>query len=86
MKTSWICRVTSISGMMDALLHQKNHITQILRLFTQTDANVASNYCDFFILIFKNNEIRCMLLARCPRGHSSTGLRAAERHAGAAGE
>jgi glutaredoxin 3 len=49
------------------LPHQKNHITQILRLFTQTDANVAGNYCDFFIPIFKNNEVRCMLLAFAAR-------------------
>lgn len=49
------------------LPHHKNHITQILRLFTQTDANVAGNYCDYFIPIFKNNEIRCMLLAFAAR-------------------
>lgn len=44
-----------------------NQITQILRLFTQTDAQVGQNYCDLFIPYFKNNEIRCMLLAFASR-------------------
>lgn len=47
--------------------HEKNHITQILRLFTQSDTQVGANYCDYFIPIFKNNEIRCMLLAFAAR-------------------
>lgn len=42
---------------------EKNHVTQILRLFTQTDVQVAHNYCDLFIPKFKNNEIRNMLLS-----------------------
>jgi ribonucleoside-diphosphate reductase beta chain len=42
---------------------EKNHITQILRLFTQTDVTVGGNYCDLFIPKFKNNEIRNMLLS-----------------------
>ena len=37
---------------------EKNHITQIFRLFTQSDVQVATNYCDLFIPKFKNNEIR----------------------------
>jgi glutaredoxin 3 len=47
--------------------HEKNHITQILRLFTQSDVQVGGNYCDYFIPLFKNNEIRCMLLAFAAR-------------------
>lgn len=43
--------------------NEKNHIKQILRLFTQTDVQVGSNYCDLFIPRFKNNEIRNMLLS-----------------------
>jgi len=42
---------------------EKEHITQILRLFTQTDVQVGSNYCELFIPVFKNNEIRNMLLS-----------------------
>lgn len=42
---------------------EKEHITQILRLFTQTDVQVGGNYCDLFIPVFKNNEIRNMLLS-----------------------
>lgn len=42
---------------------EKNHVTQILRLFTQSDVQVAHNYCDLFIPKFKNNEIRNMLLS-----------------------
>lgn len=46
---------------------QKEFITQILRLFTQTDVQVGQNYCDQFIPTFKNNEIRAMLLAFAAR-------------------
>jgi glutaredoxin 3 len=40
---------------------EKNHITQIFRLFTQSDVQVASNDYDYFLPYFKNNEIRMML-------------------------
>ena len=42
---------------------EKEHITQILRIFTQSDVAVGGNYCDIFIRVFKNNEIRNMLLS-----------------------
>lgn len=42
---------------------EKTHITQILRIFTQSDVAVGGNYCDIFIRVFKNNEIRNMLLS-----------------------
>jgi len=42
---------------------EKQHITQILRIFTQSDVAVGGNYCDLFISAFKNNEIRNMLLS-----------------------
>jgi ribonucleoside-diphosphate reductase beta chain len=42
---------------------EKHHVTQILRLFTQSDVAVADNYCELFIPSFKNNEIRNMLLS-----------------------
>lgn len=42
---------------------EKDHITQILRIFTQSDVAVGGNYCDIFISQFKNNEIRNMLLS-----------------------
>ena len=48
-------------------LHEKEHITQILRLFTQTDCQVASNYCDLFLPRFKNHEIRQMLMSFASR-------------------
>ena len=41
---------------------EKAHITQILRVFTQSDVAVGGNYCDVFIPRFKNNEVRNMLL------------------------
>ena len=47
-------------GLTDA---ERKHITSILRIFTQSDCAVASNYCDQFIPVFKNNEIRNMLLS-----------------------
>jgi len=42
---------------------EKEHITQILRLFTQSDCEVENNYCDVFIPIFKNNEVRQLLVS-----------------------
>ncbi len=45
------------------LSEEKAHITQILRIFTQSDCVVAGNYVDQFLPIFKNNEIRNMLLS-----------------------
>ena len=42
---------------------KKEFITNILRLFTQLDVAVGQNYCDQFIPIFKNNEVRNMLLS-----------------------
>ena len=39
----------------------RNHITQILRLFTQSDVQVGTNYLESYIPKFKNNEIRAML-------------------------
>jgi ribonucleotide reductase beta subunit family protein with ferritin-like domain len=40
---------------------EKNHITQILKLFTQLDIEVGRNYIDHFLPNFKNNEIRMMI-------------------------
>lgn len=42
-------------------IEEKNHITQILRLFTQSDVAVGTNYLQHYIPKFKNNEIRAML-------------------------
>lgn len=44
-----------------------NMVTQILRVFTEGDKNVAGNYADFFIPYFKNNEARCWLLSIAAR-------------------
>jgi len=46
---------------------EKNHITQILRLFTQSDVVVAGNYSTLYIPKFMNNEIRSMLLSFAAR-------------------
>jgi ribonucleotide reductase beta subunit family protein with ferritin-like domain len=46
---------------------EKDYITNILRLFTQSDVAVASNYADFLIPTFHNNEIRQMLLSFASR-------------------
>ena len=46
---------------------EKNHITQILRLFTQSDVAVGTNYLEYYIPKFKNNEIRAMLTAFASR-------------------
>lgn len=40
---------------------EKEFITNVLRLFTQSDVQVGSNYHEFLIPKFKNNEVRNML-------------------------
>jgi glutaredoxin 3 len=40
---------------------EREYITNILRLFTQSDVAVGQNYFDQFIPKFKNNEVRNML-------------------------
>lgn len=40
---------------------EKDFVTNVLRLFTQSDVAVGQNYYDQFIPKFKNNEIRNML-------------------------
>ena len=40
---------------------EKDYITNILRLFTQSDVAVGQNYYDQFIPKFKNNEVRNMM-------------------------
>ena len=45
----------------------REFITNILRLFTQLDVAVGQNYCDQFIPIFKNNEVRNMLTSIASR-------------------
>ena len=47
----------------DITFEEKEHIKNILRIFTQSDVAVGGNYCDLFISAFKNNEIRNMLLS-----------------------
>jgi len=46
-------------GKMTAV--EKDYVTNILRLFTQSDVAVGQNYYDQFIPKFKNNEVRNML-------------------------
>ena len=40
---------------------EKNHITQILKLFTASDVAVGTNYLEYYLPKFKNNEVRAML-------------------------
>jgi len=47
------------SGKMSSV--EKEYVTNILRLFTQSDVAVGQNYYDQFIPKFKNNEVRNML-------------------------
>lgn len=46
---------------------EKQFITQVLRLFTQSDVAVGSYYHDKLIPIFRNNEIRNMLASFAAR-------------------
>jgi glutaredoxin 3 len=40
---------------------EKHQLTQIFRLFTQSDMIVGNNYIDALLSIFRNNEVRQML-------------------------
>lgn len=42
---------------------EKDHITQILRLFTQSDKVVGGSHVDVFLPYFKNNEARMAILS-----------------------
>jgi len=42
-------------------------ITQVLKLFTQSDVQVGSNYTTFLLPVFKNNEIQNMLMSFAAR-------------------
>ena len=42
-------------------VEEKEFITQVLRLFTQSDVQVGENYHELLIPKFKNNEVRNML-------------------------
>ncbi len=54
--------------------HEKDHITQILRLFTQSDKIVGGSHVDVFLPYFKNNEARMAILSIANR--ESTHMRA----------
>lgn len=47
--------------------NEKSLITNILKLFTTSDVVVGSCYADYFIPVFKNNEVRSMLLSFAAR-------------------
>lgn len=42
---------------------EKNLLTQIFRFFTQADIDVANGYVDNYMKVFKNNDIRMMMLS-----------------------
>lgn len=46
---------------------EKTFITQILRLFTQSDVIVGGSYVDVFLPALKNNEVRMMMLSFAQR-------------------
>ena len=46
---------------------EKNLVIEIMKTFTQGDAEVASGYIDHFLPAFKNNEVRQMLLSIAAR-------------------
>lgn len=46
---------------------EKHLVVEIMKTFTQSDAQVAEGYADYFIPTFKNNEARQMLLSFAAR-------------------
>ena len=58
-KALWIEDEIDLSEEITQL--EKDYITNILRLFTQSDVAVGQNYYDQFIPKFKNNEVRNMM-------------------------
>ena len=49
------------------LPEEKNLVLEIMKTFTQSDAEVATGYIEYFLPTFKNNEIRQMLLSIASR-------------------
>lgn len=67
-KMMWIVDEISLSNDLKEFYNiltdrEKNVIIQTLRFFTQTDAEIARAYVDYYLPIFKNPDIRMMLLA-----------------------
>jgi ribonucleoside-diphosphate reductase beta chain len=46
---------------------EKTLVLEIMKTFTQSDAEVATGYIEFFLPYFKNNEVRQMLLSIAAR-------------------
>lgn len=65
-KTHWVTEEANLSSDIEDWRvnlsdSEKNLITQILRFFTQGDADVATAYYNKYIPMFENEEIRMML-------------------------
>ena len=54
---------TDVKDWQDLSDSDKNLLTQIFRLFTQSDVDVASGYVDKYLPMFKIPEARMMMLA-----------------------
>ena len=53
---------TDVKDWTDILTdHERNLLTQIFRLFTQSDVDVASGYIDKYMRVFKKPEARMMM-------------------------
>tara|TARA_R100000805_G_C3597165_1_gene98172 strand:- start:262 stop:1149 length:888 start_codon:yes stop_codon:yes gene_type:complete len=50
-----------VKDWQDMTSHEKNLLTQIFRLFTQSDVDVASGYIDKYMRVFKKPEARMMM-------------------------
>ena len=50
-----------VKDWQDITLDEKNLLTQIFRLFTQSDVDVASGYIDKYMRVFKKPEARMMM-------------------------
>ena len=50
-----------VKDWQDMTSHEKNLLTQIFRLFTQSDVDVASGYIDKYMRVFKKPEARRMM-------------------------
>ena len=71
-KMHWIHQEVDLSNDVKDWQHnltpaEKNLFHQIMKLFTQSDAQVAQNYIDYLLPVFKNNEIRQMLVSFAAR-------------------
>ena len=63
---------TDVKDWQEITDKEKNLLTQIFRLFTQSDVDVGGGYIDKYMRIFKKPEARMMMGSFCKHGINSS--------------